>query len=189
MQTRRLAKSDEKVCREDWCQRHPRSPRTLWSRPKMRVSSWCDEASICCASSRTSSPPAVRRVARRQFFEHLRPEAVPRAGRCVAARSRGSLRGARPQPALTSARGGKKVANVIPVDHGAIQHRGVRFQSPNSSYNSTCGGHHITCRRARPNSERRNLIVAAAVNSCTGSISQHDVRASHSPPVSSEPGS
>jgi hypothetical protein len=52
-----------------------RSPRTLWSRPKTRVSSWCDDASIWFASARTSSPAARQAVARRQLFEHVRPEA------------------------------------------------------------------------------------------------------------------
>src|SRR3978361_725297 len=82
-----------------------RSPRTLWSRPKTRVSSWCDDASIWFASSRPSSPAAVlvptedarlqlvrrrfhlvreledllarsrQAVARRQLFEHVRSKA------------------------------------------------------------------------------------------------------------------
>ena len=38
-----------------------RSSRTPWSRPKTRVSSRCDDASIWSANSRTSSPAAVRR--------------------------------------------------------------------------------------------------------------------------------
>ena len=38
-----------------------RSPRTLWSRPKTRVSSRCDDASIWYANSRISSPDAVIR--------------------------------------------------------------------------------------------------------------------------------
>jgi hypothetical protein len=38
-----------------------RSQRTLWSRPKTRISSWFDDASICSANSRTSSPASVRR--------------------------------------------------------------------------------------------------------------------------------
>src|SRR5258708_32736022 len=78
-----------------------------------------------------------------------------------------------------SACDGKKVANVIPVDHGAIRHREVRLPKPVSntlnslSYVVARGGHHSPCRQARPNSERRTPIVAAAVSRPAGSISHH----------------
>src|ERR1700704_3505688 len=87
------------------------------------------------------------------------------------------LRGGSPHRA--SACDGKKVASVIPVDHGAIRHREVRLPKPvpntsNSiSYVVARGGPHSPCRQARPNSERRTPIVAAGVSRPAGSISHH----------------
>ena len=75
-----------------------RSPRTLWSRPKTRVSSWCDDASIwlrvedLLARSRQA-------VARRQLFEHLRPEAFLELGDASQHGRVVHTRGARRQPA------------------------------------------------------------------------------------------
>jgi hypothetical protein len=40
-------------------------------------------------------------------------------------------------PHRASARDGKKVANVIPVDHGAIRHRGLRLPKPVSNTSSS----------------------------------------------------
>src|SRR6266568_684773 len=82
-------------------------------------------------------------------------------------------------PHRASACDGKKIANVIPVDHGAIRHRTVRLPKPVSnpsnsiSYVGSTGGHHSPCRQARPNSERRTPIVAAGVSRPAGSISHH----------------
>src|SRR6185312_2446878 len=39
--------------------------------------------------------------------------------------------------------------------------------------NSSTGGQHSLCRQARPNSERRTLIIAAGVSRPAGSISYH----------------
>src|ERR1700730_18433330 len=81
-------------------------------------------------------------------------------------------------PHRASACDGKKVANVIPVDHGAIRHREVRLPKPVSntsnsiSYVGSTGGRHSPCREARPNSERRTPI-AAGVSRPAGSISHH----------------
>src|SRR4029450_6536921 len=61
-------------------------------------------------------------VARGQLFEHERPEALLKLGdasqygRVVHTKALGG------SPHRASARNGKKVANVIPVDHGAIKH-------------------------------------------------------------------
>src|SRR5207302_9092263 len=69
-------------------------------------------------------------VTRRQLFEHLDPEAflelgdASQHGRVVHTEALGG------SPHRASARDGKKVSNVIPVDHGAIPHRAVRLQSP-----------------------------------------------------------
>jgi hypothetical protein len=62
-------------------------------------------------------------VARRQLFEHVHPEAflelgdASQHGRVVHTEALGG------SPHRASTRDGKKVANVIPVDHGAIRHR------------------------------------------------------------------
>ena len=69
-------------------------------------------------------------VARRQLFEHLRPEAflelsdASQHGRVVHPEAPGG------SPHRASARDGKKVANVIPVDHGAFPRRELRLPKP-----------------------------------------------------------
>jgi hypothetical protein len=51
-----------------------RSPRTLWSRPKTRVSSRFEDASI---RELEDLLPRIRQaIARRQLLEHVRPEAL-----------------------------------------------------------------------------------------------------------------
>jgi NAD(P)-dependent dehydrogenase (short-subunit alcohol dehydrogenase family) len=73
-----------------------------------------------------------------------------------------------------STRDGKKVPNVIPVDHGAIPHRAVRLPKPvSNTSNSSTGADHSLRQRARLNSERRTPIVAAGVSRRSGSISHH----------------
>ena len=65
-------------------------------------------------------------VARWQLFEHVHPEAflelgdASQHGRVIHPEALGG------SPHRASARDGKKVANVIPVDHGAIRRRVVR---------------------------------------------------------------
>src|SRR5207237_6691908 len=90
-------------------------------------------------------------VTRRQLFEHLDPEAflklgnTSQHGRVVHTEALGG------SPHRASARDGKKVSNVIPVDHGAIPHRAVRLPKPvSNTSNSSTGGHHSLCRQARP---------------------------------------
>jgi hypothetical protein len=69
-------------------------------------------------------------VTRRQLFEHVDPEAflelgdASQHGRVVHTEALGG------SPHRASARDGKKVANVVPVDHGAIPHRAVRLPKP-----------------------------------------------------------
>src|SRR5439155_16511005 len=108
-------------------------------------------------------------VARRQLFEHLDTEAflklgdASQHGRVVYTEALGG------GPHRASARDGKKVTNVIPVDHGAIPHRGVRLPKPVSNIsNSGTGGHHSLCRQAGPNSERRTPIISAGVSHPAG---------------------
>ena len=97
-----------------------RSPRTLWSRPedarlqfKRRRFHLLRELEDLLARSRQA-------VARRQLFEHERPETflklgdASQHGRVVHTKALGG------SPHGASARDGKEVANVIPVDHGAI---------------------------------------------------------------------
>src|SRR6185295_986533 len=95
---------------------------------------------------------------------HERPEAflelgdASQYGRVVHAKALGG------SPHRASARDGKKVANVIPVDHGAIQHHAVRLQKPvsNGSY-SSIGGNYCLRRRVWPNSDRQTQIISAGV--------------------------
>src|SRR5262245_43130997 len=80
-------------------------------------------------------------------------------------------------PHRASARDGKKVANVIPVDHGAIRHRGVCLPKPVSNtikHPLACGVARAViiafARQARPNSEQWTPIVAAGASRPAGSI-------------------
>lgn len=106
-------------------------------------------------------------VARRQLFEHLRPEAflelcdASQHGRVIHTEALGGC------PHRASARDGKKVANVIPVDHGAIRHRAVRLPKPvSNAIVQQYGRHHSLCRRARgpiPNGRHRSLRLASVI--------------------------
>src|SRR6185437_15763458 len=98
-------------------------------------------------------------VARGQLLEHLRPQPLLEL-------SDASQRGRVGHPEALGGgsdraptRDRKKVANVVPVDHGAIPHRAVRLPKPvSNTLNNSMGGHHSLCRRALPNSQRRTSI-------------------------------
>src|SRR5208337_2807482 len=67
-------------------------------------------------------------------------------------------------PYWASARDGKKIANVIPVDHGAFRHRAVHLPKPvSNTSNPNMSGYHSLFRRTRPNSDQQIPIVAAGV--------------------------
>src|ERR1700692_3159881 len=175
METREIGEvRHEQVCREGRCQCHAQKPaRALVATKDARLQlvrrrfHLLRELEDLLARSRQA-------VARRQLFEHERPEAflklgdASQYGRVVHTKALGG------SPHRASARDGKKVANVIPVDHGAIQHHAVRLPKPvsNEWYSST-GVQYNLFRRTRPNSERRTPIVAAGVSRPAGSISHH----------------
>ena len=152
MQTREIGEvRHQQVCREGRCQCHPQKPahalvatqdaRLQFKRRRFHL---LREFEDLLARSRQA-------VARRQLFEHERPKTflelgdASQHGRVVHTKALGG------SPHRASARDGKKVANVIPVDHGAIQHRAVRLPKPvsNGSY-SSIGSHHSLPTSAGP---------------------------------------
>src|SRR3546814_12012423 len=91
----------------------------------MRISDWSSDV---CSSDLLDDLVARSRqaVARGQLLEHLRPQPLLQLGNTPQHRAvvHPEALGGGSDRAPT--RDGKKVANVIPVDHGAIPHRGVR---------------------------------------------------------------
>ena len=128
MQTREIGEvRHEQVCREGRRQRHPQKPAHALVAPEdarlqevRRRFHLVRELEDFLARSRQA-------VARRQLFEHVHPEALlelrdaSQHGRVIHTETLGG------SPHRASARDGEKVANVIPVDHGAIRHRAVRL--------------------------------------------------------------
>jgi hypothetical protein len=131
MQTREIGEvRHQQVCREGRCQCHPQKSahalvatqdaRLQFKRRRFHLLRQLEDL---LARSRQA-------VARRQLFKHERPEAflklgdASQHGRVVHTKALGG------SPHGASARDGKKVANVIPVDHGAIQHHVVRLLDP-----------------------------------------------------------
>ncbi len=113
-------------------------------------------------------------------FRTCAPRGVPRAERCVAARSSDSPRGARRQPAL-SLRARRQESSerhpsrswCNPAPRGAPSKARIQHIDQHLVCGWSTGGHHSPCRQARPNSERRTPIVAAGVSRPAGSISHH----------------
>ena len=113
----------EQVGREGRRHRHPQKPaRTLVATEDARLQSV--RRSLHLAREFENLLTRRRRaVARGQFLEQLCPEALlklrdaPKHGRMVYPEPHGC------GPDRAAARDGKEVADVIPVDHGAIQHR------------------------------------------------------------------
>jgi NAD(P)-dependent dehydrogenase (short-subunit alcohol dehydrogenase family) len=168
MQTREIGEvRHEQVCREGRRQRHPQKPaHALVATEDARLQlvrrrfHLVRELEDLLARSRQA-------VARRQLFEHVRPEAflelgdASQHGRVVHTEALGG------SPHRASARDGKKVANVIPVDHGAIRHRAVRLPKP---------VHHIEQRMHRAviiACDEPNGAPIVAAPSVAGSISHH----------------
>jgi len=131
MQTREIGEvRHEQVCRERRRQRHPQQPAHALVAPEdarlqlmRRRLHLVREFEDLLARDRQA-------IARRQLFKQLHPEAflelrdASQHGRMVHAKALGG------GPDRASARDGKKVADVIPIDHGAIRHRaGALFRS------------------------------------------------------------
>jgi hypothetical protein len=128
MQTYELGKvRHEQVCCEGRRHRHPKKPAHALIAPEdarfqlvRRRLHLLREFEHLLARSRHA-------VARRQLFKHLRPEAflelgdAPQHGRVIHPEPLGG------GPHGAFACGGKKVTNVIPVDHGAFPRRKLRL--------------------------------------------------------------
>ena len=134
MQTREIGEvRHEQMCREEGWQRHPQKSARALIAPEDSCFQQMRRRFHLVREFQHLLARFRHAVARRQLFEDLDPETclelgnAPQHGRVVHREALG--RG----PHRASARDGKKVANVIPVDHGAIPHRTVRLPEPVSN--------------------------------------------------------
>ena len=72
-------------------------------------------------------PRCREAIARRQLFEHVRSESLLQLGHAPDHSRMVHPELLRGSPDRTAARDGEKIANVIPVDHGAIRHHTGAF--------------------------------------------------------------